>query len=96
MGAVALLMVLVVIPTSLPPSGVPAASATTCRMWVVHGRAGTEVVSEVLREGGVKMFVTFCKLQTHGLNDFKGLPNDRPKFYTARVYERANSRNPTH
>ena len=50
MRVVALLMLFVVISTSLPSTGVPAASATTRRMWVVHGRASADVVSECLEE----------------------------------------------
>lgn len=46
MGVVALLMLFVVMSTSLSSTGVPAASATTSRMWVVHGRAEADVVSE--------------------------------------------------
>ena len=49
MGIVALLMVFVM-STSLPSSSVPATSTTTCRMWVVHGRAGVDVVSGCLEE----------------------------------------------
>lgn len=85
MRIVAWLMLFVVISTSLPSSGVPAASATPCRMWVVHGRAGVDVVSEWPEEGKWKerCLSPFGKLQPHGFNDFKGLLNNRPKLHSA-------------
>ena len=85
MGVVTLLMVFMVIPTSLPPSSVPAASATTCRMWVVHGWARVDVVSECLEERRRSQgcLSPFCKLQAHGADDFKGLPNNEPKLCSA-------------
>ena len=47
---VVLLMLFVVISTFPPSSGVPTAGTTACRMWVVHGRAGVDVVSGWLEE----------------------------------------------
>ena len=34
-----------------------------------------------------RVLVTFCKLRAHGWNDFKGLPNNRPKLYSTSLRE---------
>ena len=69
MGIAALLL-FVMIPTSLPSSGVPAASPTTGGVWIVHGRAGIDVVSECLEE--VKSVCHLLQTATPRIERFQG------------------------
>jgi len=66
--------------------------STACRMRVVHGRAGVDVVSKCLEERRESKGVChLCELQAHGLNDFTVC-----RTISRNVTARVNLRDPAH